>query len=970
MRKNLHTLIVFVFILLNGFTQEFTRYTTKDGLPSDHIYDILQDKNGFIWFSTNRGIVKFDGLVFKTFTIKDGLPNNDIWMIETNDLGQIWFNSKSKYLGYIKNDSVYTFITEDSTVLSSSIFHVSNEKVWYGDYTLIGDKICDNLKDYLNDLKENLKQKGENQDSMRLAKIPETNQTILIKDSIVSVYNEDLSLAYVFEEKLPYKNYNSNLLMYGVLPNSIYYFAFDDGILFLNYGTQMLRFYNYAHLSSNFNRSLFHLHIFENEIQVSIPHHILKFKYDFTLKEIIKIPKSIKCYLSYQDKEGNIWALNFKNGVTYISSAEVESKYYLLNEKTQKVSAFGDSIIAGVEAKGPYLLNREVNQFRRLDFGDTDKGIIYEIKKNKDNDLCIISSIESYVYFSDSLKRISFKAKLANGNIGTHQSFKNVVYFKDKIYGTTPGLFFEYDLIEKISDNIVFKNGLHVIAGFNNQVFVGGSEGLMLLQDRDLIELGRDQKLLSTPVVFLGIVNNCLAIGTDGRGLFLYRNDEVIPILSTDGLMVQKVIEKDGFVWMATQSGIKKIKLNPDDLMQSKIVDEFYTTDGLLQNNTNDFCLKDSFLYAASDIGITKLNINSPIYKRQPKLYFKTNSDTLVYTYQNNSHISINFQALNYSNQSHLRFKYKLEPFHTDWVETTSRTLNFDGLPPDLYTLELAVIDQHNNRNQISLFIHINPVWWQTAIAKITFILLGLIILFILLKWFRFWIKRKEQNKVIHEKRMAGLELQALRSQMNPHFVFNSLNAIQYYFQRNEVELSENYLVKFSKLVRLFFEYSRKKHISIKSEIELLKNYLLIEQLRFEEKLDFKILIDQEINEEEQMIPSMILQPIVENAVNHGLFHKKTNGEVTIQFKYFSPLSYEVIIKDNGIGVDKAKLIKAKSAQNYQSNSSTVLKERIELLNQSKDWIIDFKIQDLSANESEVGTNVSLKFTQNESIIN
>ena len=204
MRKNLHTLIVFVFILLNGFTQEFTRYTTKDGLPSDHIYDILQDKNGFIWFSTNRGIVKFDGLVFKTFTIKDGLPNNDIWMIETNDLGQIWFNSKSKYLGYIKNDSVYTFITEDSTVLSSSIFHVSNEKVWYGDYTLIGDKICDNLKDYLNDLKENLKQKGENQDSMRLAKIPETNQTILIKDSIVSVYNEDLSLAYVFEEKLPY----------------------------------------------------------------------------------------------------------------------------------------------------------------------------------------------------------------------------------------------------------------------------------------------------------------------------------------------------------------------------------------------------------------------------------------------------------------------------------------------------------------------------------------------------------------------------------------------------------------------------------------------------------------------------------------------------------------------------------------------------------------------------------------------
>src|SRR5690606_12049967 len=124
-------------------------------------------------------------------------------------------------------------------------------------------------------------------------------------------------------------------------------------------------------------------------------------------------------------------------------------------------------------------------------------------------------------------------------------------------------------------------------------------------------------------------------------------------------------------------------------------------------------------------------------------------------------------------------------------------------------------------------------------------------------------IRKKEETKAQQEKRVAGLELQALRSQMNPHFVHNSLNAIQYFIQRNEVELSENYLSKFSQLIRLFFEYSRKQNITIEEELVLLKNYLEIEQLRFEEKLHYKIEVDESIDQEEQLIPSMLLQPIV-----------------------------------------------------------------------------------------------------------
>ena len=258
-----------------------------------------------------------------------------------------------------------------------------------------------------------------------------------------------------------------------------------------------------------------------------------------------------------------------------------------------------------------------------------------------------------------------------------------------------------------------------------------------------------------------------------------------------------------------------------------------------------------------------------------------------------------------------------------------------------------------------------SQAWTRTKVVTSLLFIVGIVLLILCLKWFLFKFSRKQKLKDSYEKRIASLELQALRSQMNPHFIFNSLSAIQYYFQRNEVELSEEYLVKFSKLVRLFFEYSRKPQITVKKEVELLKNYLIIEQLRFEKKLKFDIIIDDKINVEEQLIPSMILQPIVENSVNHGLFHKKEDGNVTIHFKYFTPLSFEVSIKDNGIGVEKAKAIKAKSIQNYHSNSSAVLTERIELLNQGKDWIIDFNMENLSANQEDVGTNVSLKFTHN-----
>ena len=368
--------------------------------------------------------------------------------------------------------------------------------------------------------------------------------------------------------------------------------------------------------------------------------------------------------------------------------------------------------------------------------------------------------------------------------------------------------------------------------------------------------------------------------------------------------------------------------------------------------------MEDSLLWIATDIGLSRINTKSSIYKRKTPVVFDFNADTVIYHYDRNSQTSIGFTGLNYTNQKYLKYEYRLLPSNKEWKLTTSKSISFSGLSPNLYTVEVKVTDQHNNQSIGRQYIHILPAWWQTAWARGGLISLVLLLLYILIKYIQSRIRVVERKKT----KLAGLELQALRSQMNPHFVHNSLNAIKYFIQRNESELSEEYLVKFSKLIRLFFDFSRRENITLKEELLLLTLYLQIEQLRFEEKLSYSFEIDEKIDQEEELIPSMLLQPLVENAVNHGVFHKKGNGTVIIKIDYIDANSYQVIIEDDGIGITKAKTIYKNSSENYQSKSSEVIKERLELLNQSEEWNITYTTLDLSENAEKEGTRVSLLF--------
>lgn len=224
-------------------------------------------------------------------------------------------------------------------------------------------------------------------------------------------------------------------------------------------------------------------------------------------------------------------------------------------------------------------------------------------------------------------------------------------------------------------------------------------------------------------------------------------------------------------------------------------------------------------------------------------------------------------------------------------------------------------------------------------------------------------LKEQLEQKLRAQKKLHRSELKVLQNQLNPHFVHNSLNAIQYFVQRNEVEVSEKYLSQFSKLMRQFFDYSRRKKVTLLEEKDFLENYLSMEQLRFEEKLCFKIVADEALDLESIEIPAMLLQPMVENAINHGIFHSKHDGILDICFKEVpETMDLEIQIVDNGVGINTSRARKVQAHDTHTSHSGQVLEERLEVLNDTEEWDITYTITDRSTHEKSSGTRIVLLF--------
>ena len=203
--------------------------------------------------------------------------------------------------------------------------------------------------------------------------------------------------------------------------------------------------------------------------------------------------------------------------------------------------------------------------------------------------------------------------------------------------------------------------------------------------------------------------------------------------------------------------------------------------------------------------------------------------------------------------------------------------------------------------------------------------------------------------------------MKALRAQMNPHFIFNSLNSIQKYILKNEHYEASQYLTKFSRLIRLILDHSNQNAISISSELDLLKLYVEMESLRFDNKFDYQIETDPDISTETSEIPSMLIQPYVENAIWHGLLHKEDRGKLTIQFTKKDNHNIIVTIEDNGVGRERSAELKSKQVLKKKSYGIQITENRISIINRVQNINASARITDLKNTDGQAcGTRVEL----------
>jgi len=937
-KQQLYITLFLTLIWSFSFTQQYTNYSIKDGLPSNHVYRITQDYEGFIWVITDKGISKLDGKTFKNFTIKDGLPSNDIWNIRITPDNKIWYFSKANKLGYIQNDKVYAFSTKKKEILYPRIILQAKNTIAFDDgeaFYILKDSIWKVNK---NEELFNIlwcKQKVLH-DKIQYHSLNKT------RDSI-SFYKNDVQIKVVAPKSVR----NNTTIEHGQINDSLYCFIDENQYGILNLNTQKITEIYYP--SQNLPKRVKYVreHLVNHKIQFTGMNFVAFLDDNLQLKNITHIPENLNSHFSFVDKTGNVWSATFNKGVFMLPKESQHVKIVGKGKKAQQIKLIANNVYAGVYKEGFFRIT------------DTLQPII----KNNDFQYSIanIDGLET-VFFSSEYDIYAYKNKkiskldVPQETPGRNTFARELIEFKGALYGNN-----SFGIRKINSKSFTTEKKYRLFGAFSfsktkTQLFIGNQTGLLALKNDSIVKL-RNQILYDKPVLSQVNLNDSLvAVGTDGYGAYVTNGSTTNFIKKSDDLSIQSIfIDTDEGIWLATQKGVyNAIKSNGEYI----VMRSFFESDGLISNNTNSVVRKNDSLYVATDLGISILDLKQEKINQLQSLYIKSITantktylaDSISMAYENNNYIAVSFGAINYSNQQNLLYQYKLEPIQNKWIKTTNPEINFTDLKPKTYHLQLKVENHQGDEKLKTIVIKITPLWWQTIGFKVTLVLLACIVFYFFNLWNKKNIEEKTRKRALEKQKMVEHQLHALRTQMNPHFVFNSLAAIQYYISENNFETSELYLVKFSKLIRQFFEISKENEISLSTDIHLLESYLEIEKLRFKEKLNFTITIDRNLDVQTTLIPTMLLQPIVENAVNHGVFNKLDSGTVTLSFIYIDIHTFKVQIMDNGVGF-KNTLKKHRK----KINSSSVLKERLYFLNQSRKWSITYNTEEVFPNKNDRG---------------
>jgi len=454
-----------------------------------------------------------------------------------------------------------------------------------------------------------------------------------------------------------------------------------------------------------------------------------------------------------------------------------------------------------------------------------------------------------------------------------------------------------------------------------------------------------------------------LVIGTKGRGIILKKNNSILSITSADRLtsdMIECIhVDEDDNIWAGTSNGLNKLKL----INNRWEITNFSTATGLPSNEINTIKSSNGIIWIGTPKGLVIINdkkysaipnFSKPIIENITVNNEVTDislSSTFPY---NKNNIQIQYITLAYQKFGNILYRYRFDNAK-NWTTTSDIRITYIALEGK-HNFEIQSQNENNTWSESTFWTFtIKPPLWKSKwfIIGTSFLLL--------LAGYKFYRLRINQlnNKAKIEQEKIQLQNRALQAQMNPHFLFNCLNSIQNLILIGKSDNAVDYLGKFAKLVRNVLNTSNKNKITLESDLALLHNYLELEKIRFGEKLNFNITVDQHIDQYDIMVPPLLIQPFVENAILHGiapLLDKK--GELQISYSLINN-KLNIIIIDNGIGIYQSQ--KQKNYNNGRTSfGMETSKQRIKLLEKNQE--IFFLVQELTNENGDIsGTKINIQ---------
>lgn len=956
--------LLFCATFLSAQELIFENISSRIGLPSAECYNVTQDLQGYIWIATEQGLLRFDGTRTRTFGAKENLPEKATYAATLDRSGKMWFVTSKNRILVFENDSLKEFRYPTEPTKLPGLVNLGYMASRFGNELLFQFSRKSLLIDPKKGTYRALPQPGISED------------LVLVKSRDAFISN------------------NSNATYTTGIPRTDIGNSF--GVL-VSDGSRTHRF------SLSFDKKYtVHWRILAlaaGEMGIAVLNNKL-IRIGPDLREtIVDLPSTaISCY---KDRDGGIWIGLVRNGLIYIPD---------LRNLDLQVRAMGTNSVSGIcednegnlwcttLESGTFLsYGKRIKRYghheyfrppsRLLEVGSRvfvapQNGGIYEFGTNAGvKEISGAAGKQVRTLFAVG-NRIMIGSQ--EGLIATGQTFAASVPVKFEqtpifvpdlsLQSATadPGLpvfAIGYDRIWKVTGTNAkvatkIRSTGRCIQYLDPQRLVYGcSNGLYIydLKDGSHYKFPQiDQSVTS----IISIKRGDLLVGTRGKGLYrlsgrsLQRIDQTYH-LGTDVFHALTIDEKGG-VWAGTNRGILKLDFSGNKIIATRIS----RSEGMPAGDIYQIASKGEQIFFQYQEGIGNFSSSRPLQSTPPPkfLHLKSEMDEIqlpagrpIKVPSGNHKLSFQFSNISYRNTSN-RIRYRLKKTNQFTVVEGSQII-LENLRPDHYLLEAYAIDVDGKRSNevFRVPIFVESPFWQRWWFIATYAVLGLVISYLLWRLREKKMRERENQRNRIKMLIAQSKLSAIQARMNPHFIFNAINSIQLYIMKNEAGAAQAYLTKFAKLVRLVLRQSGEKIISLAEEIETLRLYVELEKMRFKDAFEFFIAIDPEINPQLINVPTMFIQPYVENAIWHGLTNlsgeRKGKLEITI---YALGNELTITVTDNGIGRKKAAELR--SEKSYASAGMMLTEQRLATMKDifpGSEFLV--KITDL-----EQGTRVSL----------